>query len=307
MRWVRIHAYALIAVLWTAGAGGVLFFSLYSGVRHLFWFEQMRPRGLPPLWLWLSIAVPGGAALAFWYRLTEAFLWRARRNAEIELRLGGGAEALPPSEIPPSMRNQAVWRLAPDSGRYAFTWGILHPRVTISKGLWDELGPRERIALIHHEGFHIQAHDVLQQQIVEVFARAFPFPFARELSRKYLVQREIAADAAAVQAFSGDPTHLASALLTAVRGERGEGTGAVGGMARILEAAATDADEAFPGTAVAGRISGAGLAGAFEERVQVLQSGMVPAWWDSRLTRKVLPTVMALAVTVGQGILVWCR
>lgn len=306
-RWIRNHAYALIAALWTAGAGGVLFFALYAGVRHLLWFEEMRPHGLPPLWLWLSVAVPGAAALAFWYRLTEGLLWRARRNAEIERRLGGRTEALPAPEIPPAAWDKAVWRLSPARDRFAFTWGFLHPRVTISRGLWDELGSRERLALIHHEGFHVEAHDALQQQILEIFERAFPFPFARELSRKYLVQREIAADAAAVRAFSGDPTHLASALLTAVRGKRGAGNAAVGGRPRMLAGQAVDASRTVAAGAVSGPVPGAGLSGAFEERVQVLQSGAYPAWWDGRLTRKVIPTVMALAVTVGQGILVWCR
>lgn len=96
----------------------------------------------------------------------------------------------------------------------AFCAGYWRPRVYVSKGALDMLGPAERHAVLTHERYHRARHDPLRLAVVRVLARCLFFlPVLRSLAGRYEALTEVAADRAAVRASGGSPAPLAGAML----------------------------------------------------------------------------------------------
>jgi Zn-dependent protease with chaperone function len=95
----------------------------------------------------------------------------------------------------------------------AFCAGLLHPRVYISTGALEVLGPDELDAVLAHEAHHVHRRDPLRILIAGTLAEALFFlPALRRLSGRYEALSELAADQAAV-AKANDRRPLARALL----------------------------------------------------------------------------------------------
>lgn len=98
-----------------------------------------------------------------------------------------------------------------DAERFSFTYGLLHPRVVVSRGLLAALGPDELAAVVHHERYHVRNGDTLKMVVARAAPRAFFFlPALGHLRDRYLAGRELAADRRAVDAVGG--RSLAGAL-----------------------------------------------------------------------------------------------
>ena len=115
--------------------------------------------------------------------------------------------------------------------RFSFAYGVLTPRVAVSRGLLEGVSDEELRAVLEHERYHVCNLDPLKVVLVQALSAAFFFlPALASLRARYLAGRELAADRRAVRACGRRP--LASALLKVVRGpdwSELEGVAAIGG------------------------------------------------------------------------------
>ncbi|MBI4491654.1 MAG: M56 family metallopeptidase [Chloroflexi bacterium] len=95
----------------------------------------------------------------------------------------------------------------------AFCYGYLRPRILVSTGLLTLLPRPELDALLLHEREHLRQRDPLKVGLGKLLASAaFFVPALGALYRRYLVEKELAADQAAIRA-QGGTTPLAAALV----------------------------------------------------------------------------------------------
>ena len=100
-----------------------------------------------------------------------------------------------------------------DERAFAFCYGVLKPRVCVSSGLVDLLSPVELHAVLLHERHHLMSRDPLKVLTSRALGTGLFFlPAAHDLRDRYLVGKEIAADASAAEAVNSE-LPLASALL----------------------------------------------------------------------------------------------
>jgi beta-lactamase regulating signal transducer with metallopeptidase domain len=104
---------------------------------------------------------------------------------------------------------------APES--FSFVYGVLTPRVAISRGLLEATSDEELRAVLEHERYHVCNLDPLKVMLVRSLSTALFFlPALDSLHARYVAGRELAADRRAVTACGRRP--LAAALLKVVRG-----------------------------------------------------------------------------------------
>lgn len=102
-----------------------------------------------------------------------------------------------------------------------FCYGYLRPRVLVSTALLELLPPDELEALLLHEREHLRRRDPLKMAVGKLLASTLFFiPALRALYERYLIEKELAADRAAVAEQRG-PSCLSAALVRLV--ERGHG------------------------------------------------------------------------------------
>lgn len=115
--------------------------------------------------------------------------------------------------------------------RFSFAYGVLAPRVAVSRGLLEGVSDDELRAVLEHERYHVCNLDPLKVVLVQALSAAFFFlPALDSLRAGYLAGRELAADRRAVTACGRRP--LAGALLKVIRGpdwSELEGVAAIGG------------------------------------------------------------------------------
>jgi len=157
----------------------------------------------------------------------------------------------------------------------AFCYGYLRPRVLISIGLVATLPQPELEALLLHEREHLRQRDPLKVAVGRLFASALFFvPAANVLNQRYLVEKELAADRAAI-AELGESATLASALV------------------RFLD-----------GTARTGPLLAAGSDEALGSRIDALVGEPVEPGRDLHLARH-LGTLAVLLVAIAPLIAPW--
>jgi Zn-dependent protease with chaperone function len=104
---------------------------------------------------------------------------------------------------------------APES--FSFVYGVLSPRVAVSRGLLEDVSGEELKAVLEHERYHVRNLDPLKVVLVRALSAAlFVLPALDSLRARYAAGRELAADRRAVEACGRRP--LAGALLKVVRG-----------------------------------------------------------------------------------------
>lgn len=273
---LQTYSYLLAGLVWALAVCGALVFALVSGVRHLLWIETMNSHPMVPVWLEGGIALVALAIVVFWYRIASAALQYRRKRRHLAKLLAPRLRAFP-YPVPDALRRVADWYLIEDRNeRAAFTLGGKRPRIAISQGLWNALDEPARTAVMHHEAAHARFRDPLQQTLLQVLAAALRPLGMGALYRRYLLQREVAADAVAVSACGGDDAPLLYALLTVAK----------------------------PRATMVARV---GLTGALDARMEFLESQKPPAWWDQRLRFHVMSSTVAICLTLGEGLMVWCH
>jgi Zn-dependent protease with chaperone function len=100
---------------------------------------------------------------------------------------------------------------------FSFVYGLMTPRVAVSRGLLERTTDDELRAVLEHERYHVRNIDPLKTAIVRVLSEALFFlPALDSLRARYVAGRELAADRRAVALCGRRP--LAGALLKVVRG-----------------------------------------------------------------------------------------
>jgi Zn-dependent protease with chaperone function len=100
---------------------------------------------------------------------------------------------------------------------FSFVYGVLVPRVAVSRGLLEGVSDRELRAVLEHERYHVRNLDPLKVVLVRALSAALFFlPALDSLRAHYVAARELAADRHAVAVCGRRP--LAEALLKVVRG-----------------------------------------------------------------------------------------
>jgi beta-lactamase regulating signal transducer with metallopeptidase domain len=99
---------------------------------------------------------------------------------------------------------------------FSFCYWFRSPRICLSTGLIKRLDDGELRAVLLHERYHLRQRDPLRLVIARYFAAGlYVVPVVEELVEYYTVQKEVAADQAAVRAMGG-VRELASALFKAL-------------------------------------------------------------------------------------------
>jgi Zn-dependent protease with chaperone function len=194
--------------------GGVLVPLSLARVSHggLVGLWSDRASLLAPLVLFVLIAVGvglGGRALV---RQAVASRVLSRR---LRVLASTAPEALAQAARETGLAGRVVFIDAGDS--FSFVYGLITPRVAVSRGLLERATDDELRAVLEHERYHVRNIDPLKAAIVRVLSEALFFlPALDSLRARYVAGRELAADRRAVALCGRRP--LAGALLKVVRG-----------------------------------------------------------------------------------------
>ncbi len=167
---------------------------------------------LAPLVFFVLIAVGLGLG-------ARALVQQAVASRALSRRVRVLARAAPDALV------QAAWQtglagrmvLVDAADSFSFVYGVMTPRVVVSRGLLERATGEELRAVLEHEGYHVRNLDPLKAAIVRVLSEALFFLPALDSPRaRYLAGRELAADSRAVALYGR--RSLAGALLKVARG-----------------------------------------------------------------------------------------
>lgn len=150
--------------------------------------------------------------------------------------------------------------------RFSFVYGLVNPRVVVSRGLVEGVSLGELQAVLEHERYHVLNLDPLKALLAQTLSATFFFlPALESLCGRYLAGRELAADRRAIRMCG--PRPLAGALLKVVRGPEWvelEDIAAIGGgaflNARVAQLETGVEPKPAPATAMRLTLSLAGAA-----------------------------------------------
>jgi Zn-dependent protease with chaperone function len=120
---------------------------------------------------------------------------------------------------------QAAWQtglagrvvLVDAADSFSFVYGVVTPRVAVSRGLLERATDDELRAVLEHERYHVRNIDPLKAALMRVLSDAlFILPALGSVRSRYVAGRELAADRRAVALCGRRP--LVGALLKVVRG-----------------------------------------------------------------------------------------
>jgi Zn-dependent protease with chaperone function len=194
--------------------GGVLVPLSLARLSHGGLLELWRDRGslLTPLFLFALIALGLGLGAHALARQALASRVLSRR---VRALAGTAPEALVQAARQAGLAGRVVFVDAADS--FSFVYGLMTPRVAVSRGLLERATGEELRAVLEHERYHVRNIDPLRAAIVRVLSEALFFlPALDSLRARYVAGRELAADRRAVALCGRRP--LAGALLKVVRG-----------------------------------------------------------------------------------------
>ena len=175
-----------------------------------------------------------------------------------------------------------------DPEAFSFVYGMLLPRVAVSRGLLESLGAAELQAVLEHERYHASNLDPLKLALARsLTAGFFLLPALGSLRARYVTGRELAADRRAIALCGSRP--LAGALLSVVRGP---------------EWSTLDGVAPIDGAAAVGGVRAISAAALLEARIVQLETGSQPRveapgfarWALSLLAAGMLTALFALAV-----------
>lgn len=167
---------------------------------------------LAPLVLFVLILVGVGLA-------GRAIVWQAIASRVLSRRVSAlrttAPKALARAARQTGLDGRVVLLDATDS--FSFVYGVMTPRVAVSRGLLERATGEELRAVLEHERYHVCNLDPLKTVLVRVLSEALFFlPALGSLHARYVAGRELAADRRAVALCGCRP--LAGALLKVVGG-----------------------------------------------------------------------------------------
>lgn len=200
----------------------VLFALVGCGLLTIFG-ARLADHGLGALTAGPGDLRPAAAVVALLAVATALAAWSLRVQIKATRGLGERVNALT-VPVPGRLRETAA--RAGLEGRvdlldadepFSFAYGIVRPRVVVSRGLYDVADDGELRAVLEHECYHVRHFDPLKVVVARAASAAYFFlPALRGLRRRYAAASELAADRRAMDACGRGP--LAGALYRAVRG-----------------------------------------------------------------------------------------
>ncbi len=102
--------------------------------------------------------------------------------------------------------------LVPSKKPFAICYGVRYPKIYVSQTLFAIVNPKELEAILRHEKYHLDQKDSFTLLLAETARSLFPFfPLLSDLIQNFRIERELAADQAAVISM-GSPKALISVL-----------------------------------------------------------------------------------------------
>lgn len=182
---------------------------------------------------------------------TLAGLWSLRSQLAATRKLGDNVQSLrlpAPGALAEAAGAAGVSRRRVDvidaEERFSFAYGLLFPRIALSRGLIEAATVEELRAVLEHERYHVRNFDPLKILVARSVPTAFFYvPALRDLRLRYAAGRELAADRRAVEAFGRAP--LAGALYKVAAGPAWATLGAAAALGGedLLDARVTQLEE----------------------------------------------------------------
>jgi Zn-dependent protease with chaperone function len=207
-------ALLLAATVLCGALGGVLVPLSLARISHAGLTGLWSNRGplLAPLVLFVLIAV--GLALG-----ARALAQQAVAARVLSRRVRALARTVPEDLAQAAQQTGLAGRVAllDTADSFSFVYGVMTPRVAVSRGLLEGATDEELRAVLEHECYHVRNIDPLKAAIVRVLSKTLFFlPALGPLRARYLAGRELAADRRALARYGR--RSLAGALLKVVRG-----------------------------------------------------------------------------------------
>ncbi len=157
------------------------------------------PNNNGPMW---SAAALAGLLFSLMLSYALFTVWKTWRATQRLLQTTQTVR-LPLSPVIASLANRLnltdALLIVPDCAPFSFCYGLWCPRICLSLGLIDLLTEAELEAVLRHEAYHLRRREPLRMAIALCLSRFFFFvPLLTELHDRYLTEKELAADAAAV-------------------------------------------------------------------------------------------------------------
>ncbi|MGA7704213.1 MAG: M56 family metallopeptidase [Solirubrobacteraceae bacterium] len=212
---VLVGVALLFGVTVLCGAiGGVLVPLSLSRISHGGLLELRRDRGslLAPFVFFVLIAVGLGLG-------ARALVRQALASRVLSRRMRALTSTTPEALVRAARQTGLAGRvvLVDAADTFSFVYGLMTPRVAVSRGLLERTTDDELRAVLEHERYHVRNIDPLKAAIMRVLSEALFFlPALDSLRARYVASRELAADRRAVALCGRRP--LAGALLKVVRG-----------------------------------------------------------------------------------------
>jgi Zn-dependent protease with chaperone function len=207
-------ALMLGAYVLCGAVGGVLVPLLFARVSHSGLAGLLSDGALLLPLLLFVVLVAVGLALA-----GRSLIRQVLASHRLACRVRGLACVLPDQLARATMQAGLGGRvvLVDALESFSFVYGVLTPRVAISRGLLEATSDEELRAVLEHERYHVCNLDPLKVVLVRALSAAlFLLPALDSLHARYVAGRELAADRRAVAACG--PRPLAAVLLKVVRG-----------------------------------------------------------------------------------------
>jgi beta-lactamase regulating signal transducer with metallopeptidase domain len=200
------------AVVFCGALGGVLIPLLLSRLSGE-GLDALANASMLPVLVVFSLVMAGVVLGA--RSLTSQLLASRRLARYVSARAVAAPDALPLLAARVGLQGRVILVDAPES--FSFVYGVLTPRVAVSRGLVEATSADELSAVIEHERYHVRNLDPLKIVLTRSLSAALFFlPALNALRARYVADCELAADRHAI-AQCGDRS-LAGALLKVIRG-----------------------------------------------------------------------------------------
>lgn len=191
---------------------------------------------------YFAIGIGLFAILGFWGgRMVSSMIYH-EKSQQILIRRMSFCNKLPAQLIQAAEEvelNIVKLRYVDSDQVLAFTYGLLRPKIVVSKGLIELLDIYELKAVLLHEEYHSRSRDPLKLLIIKVLLSFFTrVPSVSKLIRNFAVSIEIAADKYAMLRLADRSWYLPSALLKMINHKQRKPVHAVG-FAEDIEARIT--------------------------------------------------------------------
>lgn len=183
----------------TLGAGACILLSILGYELATGGVEALggRREVVWPALTFLALAGAGAVAGA------RSLARQLRSSRELAERVRATAAPPSPTLVAAGARGGVAGRLrmVDSSERFSFAYGVLTPRIAISRGLVESASASELDAVLAHERYHVHNLDPLKVVLARALSAAlFYVPALRHLRARYVTGRELAADRWAVEA-----------------------------------------------------------------------------------------------------------